>query len=67
MRRFSNFDSPTVRDEKRLTNMLADLEGCIEDPKFGTHVGQRFDLSEFEEAMKYDASSGQKAIFVPST
>ncbi len=64
MKRFSNFDSPTVRDEKRLVNMMADLEGCIEDPWFRTHVGQDFDLSEFQAAMKYDATSGRRAIFV---
>ncbi len=66
MRRFSNFDSPTVRDEKKLANMLADLEDCIEDPLFRTQVGQDFDLSHFEAAMEYDAPDGRKAIFVPS-
>ncbi len=66
MRRFSNFDSPSVRDEKSLVNMLADLENCIDDPLFRTSVGQDFALSEFEAAMEYDAADGRKAIFVPS-
>ena len=66
MRRFSNFASPTVRDEKNLMNMRDDLEKCIEDPLFRTHVGQQFDLAEFEAAMEYEGAGGRKAVFVPS-
>jgi NADPH:quinone reductase-like Zn-dependent oxidoreductase len=66
MRRFSNFDSSTVRDPKSLSQMLADLEGCIDDPLLRTHVGQEFALSEFEQAMSYEGAGGRKAVFVPS-
>jgi NADPH:quinone reductase len=63
---FSNFNSPTVRDARSLAHMLADLEGCIEDPLLKTQLGQEFDLSEFEAAMNYDGLSGRKAVFMPS-
>jgi NADPH2:quinone reductase len=66
MRRFSNFESPSVRDGKSLMNMLEDLEGCIEDPLFRTLVGQDFDLQEFDAAMEYKGEGGRKAVFVPS-
>lgn len=66
IRRFSNFNTPTVRDAKSLAHMLADLEGCIEDPLLRTHLGQEFDLSEFESAMNYDEAGGRKAVFAPS-
>ncbi len=65
IRRFSNFESPTVRDPGKLAAMLADLEQCIGDPAFRTRLGRTFDLSEFEAAMQYDASGGGKAVFVP--
>jgi NADPH:quinone reductase-like Zn-dependent oxidoreductase len=66
MRRYSNIESPTIRDGKSLMNMLEDLEGCIEDPSFRTLVGQDFDLSEFDAAMEHKGSGGRKAVFVPS-
>jgi NADPH2:quinone reductase len=66
MRRFSNFESPTVRDGKSLMNMLEGLESCIEDPLFRTLVGQDFGLAEFDAAMEYKGVGGQKAVFVPS-
>jgi NADPH2:quinone reductase len=66
MRRFSNFESPTVRDGKSLMNMLEDLESCIEDPLFRTLVGQDFDLAEFDAAMEYKGIGGRKAVFMPS-
>ena len=65
LRRFSNFDSPTVRDPVSRAKMLADLEACIDDPSFTTRIGQTFDLSDFEAAMAYRGSSGRKAVFVP--
>ncbi|KAK9328182.1 hypothetical protein V1520DRAFT_381320 [Lipomyces starkeyi] len=66
MRRFSNFESVTVRDEERRADMLQDLEGCIEDPLFTTRVGKEFELEEFEAAMAYEAAGGRKAVFVLS-
>ncbi|KAK9481727.1 alcohol dehydrogenase protein [Lipomyces starkeyi] len=66
MRRFSNFESVTVKDEERRADMLKDLEGCIEDPLFRTCVGRDFELEEFEAAMEYEAAGGRKAVFVLS-
>jgi len=66
MRRFSNFESPTVRDAKSLAKMLEDLEGCIGDPMFRTYAGQEFGLSEFDAAMEYNGAGSRKAVFVPS-
>lgn len=63
MRRFSNFESPTIRDDKRLAAMLCDLEDCIEDPLFRTRIGKDFALSDFEAAMGYHAPGGLKANF----
>jgi NADPH2:quinone reductase len=65
MKRFSNFDSITVRDENNLLNMLKDLQSSIEDPMFRTRVGRCFKLSEFEAAMEYEVGAGSKAVFVP--
>ena len=66
MKRFSNFDSPTVRDQQKLINMLNDLEHCIENLLFRTRVGQHFKLSEFEVAMKYKGATGGKAVLIPN-
>jgi NADPH2:quinone reductase len=66
MRKFSNFESATVRDGKSLMNMLEDLESCIEGPLLRTLVGQDFDLAEFDAAMEYKGVGGRKAVFVPS-
>ena len=65
IRRFSNFESPTVRDPRKLAAMLADLEGCIEDPAFRTKLGRIFDLADFDAAMQYAAAHGAKPVFVP--
>lgn len=66
MRRFSNFESATVKDEGRRAAMLKVLEGCIEDPLFTTCVGRDFELEEFEAAMEYEGAGGRKAVFVLS-
>ncbi len=65
MRRFSTFESSTVRDPLRLARMLANLESCIDDPMLRTRLGRTFDLSEFAAAMTYEGTGGRKAIFTP--
>lgn len=65
IRRFSNFESPSVRDPRNLAAMLADLETCIDDPAFRTRIGRTFALSDFEAAMGYDGANGAKAVFRP--
>jgi NADPH2:quinone reductase len=61
MRRFSNFNSATVKE--RLGDMLKDLEGCIDDPTFRTSLGKDFQLEEIVNAMKYEEGS-KKAVLV---
>ncbi len=65
IRRFSNFESPSVKDPHKLAAMLADLESCIGDPAFRTRIGRSFALSEFEAALGYVGSDGAKAVFRP--
>lgn len=65
IRRFSNFESPSVKDPRNLAAMLAELETCIDDPAFRTRIGRTFALSEFEAALRYGASDGAKAVFLP--
>ena len=64
MRRFSNFESMTIRDEEKRAEMLKDLEGCTEDPLFRACVGRNFELEEFEATMEYEAAGGRKAVYV---
>lgn len=63
IRRFSNFESPSVRDPAKLAAMLADLETCIEDPAFRTHLGPTFDFSEVDAAMRHEGNA--KAVLTP--
>lgn len=64
MRRFSNFDSATVRDEARLAAMLADLETCIDHPMLRTFVGAALEFEQIDEAMRF--SGRGKPILLPS-
>lgn len=65
LKRFSNFESATVRDVEKLDAALKDIESCIDDPLFETRVGQEFRLDQFDAAMRYEAVPGAKAVFVP--
>ncbi|PQE04389.1 alcohol dehydrogenase protein [Rutstroemia sp. NJR-2017a BVV2] len=60
MRRFSNFNSATVKE--RLGDMLKDLEGCIEDSMFRTSLGKDFQVEDIVNAMKYEGS--KKAVLM---
>ncbi len=64
-RRFSNFESSTVRDEAKLTAALEDLESCIGDPLFHTRIGQEFRLDQIDAAMAHEATPRAKAVLVP--
>ena len=66
MRRFSNFETATVQDPKRLAAMLQDLESVIADPLFRIQTGKEFGFADIEMAMAYDALRGPKPIFVPT-
>ena len=64
MKRFSNFDSETVREEEKLAEALLDLSGRIAEPLYRTTLGEKFALKDFEAAMNFVSSHGAKAIFV---
>ncbi len=65
LRRFSNFETPTVRDPARLQQALQALEAQAHDPLFFTRVGRTFALTEVGAAMTYEAASGAKAVLLP--
>jgi NADPH:quinone reductase len=64
MKRFSNFESPTVKHGKRLEAALTELQGQIADPSFQTRVGQKFAFDRIEAAMGFEAVPGAKAVFI---
>jgi NADPH2:quinone reductase len=64
MKRFSNFDSPTVRDIERLDFALEDLRSCIDDPLFQTCAGREFRLEEIDMAINFEGHAGGKAVFI---
>jgi NADPH2:quinone reductase len=65
LKRFSNFESSTVRDPEKLDAALLDLQSYIDDPLFKTRVGEEFRLDQFDDAMSYETVPGAKAVFVP--
>lgn len=65
LKRFSNFETPSVRDPARLEGALHALEAEAGDPLFFTRVGQTFALEEVEAAMAYEVRPGAKAVFTP--
>lgn len=64
LRRFSNFDTPAVRDAQALERAMRDLEAVVGDPLFQTRIGQPFALEAVDAAMAYETSPGAKAMFV---
>jgi NADPH:quinone reductase len=62
LKRFSNFESATVKDSARLQAALTDLESLIEDPLLRTNVGATFTYEQIEQAMAYESTPGRKAI-----
>jgi NADPH:quinone reductase len=64
LRRFSNFESRTVKDQARLVAALKALEEVIEDSMFRTRVGKEFGFGEIELAMAYGVGGGSKAVLV---
>ena len=65
VKRFSNFNSPTVKDPERLVAAIAALRGVMGDPLFRTKIGKAFRFEEIDEAMRYQDASGGRAILVP--
>lgn len=64
VKRFSNFESQTVKDPTKLTAALKELEGLIDEPMFRTRIGRQFAFDQISEAMNYESRSGDKAILV---
>ena len=62
IRRFSNFESATVKQPARLVAALTTLQTLIGDPLFATWRGQEFRYEQIAEAMAYAAPGGRKAI-----
>ncbi len=65
LKRFSNFETPSVRDPERLHQMLQALEAQAADPLFLTRVGRTFALEEIAAAMAFEAEPGAKAVLLP--
>jgi len=64
MKRFSNFESATVKDDRKLIRALEYLEGVIDDPAFRTMRGESFAFEQIDAAMAYRPPGGAKAILV---
>jgi NADPH:quinone reductase-like Zn-dependent oxidoreductase len=64
IRRFSNFESRTVKEQERLVSALKALEGMIDDPMFTTRIGKEFSYDQIELAMAYESRVGAKAVLV---
>lgn len=64
LRRFSNFDTDTVKDHSRLAAALEALESVMDDPAFRTRLGAEFSYEQIEEAIAYTSASGAKAVLV---
>ncbi|MRW89411.1 Zn-dependent oxidoreductase [Duganella sp. FT80W] len=64
IRRFSNFESATVRERERLIAALNALAGIIDHPAFATRLGAEFSYQQIDEAMAYASPDGRKAILV---
>ena len=64
LRRFSNFESDTVKNPQQLSAALHALSGIIADDMFKTRIGRSFSYTEIEHAMAYEATPGPKAILL---
>jgi hypothetical protein len=64
MKRFSNFESATVKDSQKLGAALADLRERIGDELFRTRTGREFRFDEIDAAMKFETAPGAKAALV---
>lgn len=62
IRRFSNFESATVKQPARLTAALKALQALIANPMLTTWRGPEFSYEQIGEAMAYSSPDGRKAI-----
>jgi NADPH:quinone reductase-like Zn-dependent oxidoreductase len=66
IRRFSNFESATVKHTEKRIAALQAIETLIDDPAFTTRLGASFDYAQVENAMAYASRHGEKALLIPS-
>jgi NADPH:quinone reductase-like Zn-dependent oxidoreductase len=64
MKRFSNFNSATVRDTTRLRESLDSLTERMSNPLFRTRIGKTFSLDQIHEAMANETTPCAKAILL---
>lgn len=64
MKRFSNFESSTVKDPHKLVAALRTLGDVIDDPLFRTRIGKTFGYEQIDDAMAYHPADGSKAVLV---
>jgi len=64
LKRFSNFNSRTVKDSEKLTSALSALAGVIHEPVFRTKHGKEFQLDQIERAIEYESHDGGKAVLI---
>jgi NADPH:quinone reductase-like Zn-dependent oxidoreductase len=64
VKRFSNFESRTVKDHDKLVSALKALESVIDDRMFRTRMGKEFRLDQVELAMAYESLDGAKAVLL---
>jgi NADPH:quinone reductase len=63
---FSNFRTATVQDRARLQQALEEISRMLHLPHFETIMGQAFAFNQVNEALKYAAQAGAKAVLYPS-
>jgi NADPH2:quinone reductase len=66
LKRFSNFETATVKDPAKLEAALLDLHRVIDHPFFRTRVGATFGFDDIDAAMAYEGVGGRKALLRPS-
>ncbi len=64
MKRFSNFESRTVKEQAKLIAALKALAGVIDGAIFTTRIGREFRYDQIELAMAYESVDGAKAVLV---
>ena len=64
LKRFSNFESRTVKDHDKLVSALKALECVIDDPMFRTRIGKEFRFDQVDLAVAYESPDGAKAILL---
>lgn len=67
MKRFSNFESMTVKDPANLAAALLALQGQIADPLFRTVIGHEFPVDDIHAAMAFHGAVGTRPVLLLRT